>query len=184
MNFVDWNWQHLTLSHLGGGLFDPLYHESVSRIYRTRTRFTKFHDFVPFGICQDPAKLFLKFFSKNIKIFDIKIFWGSSSIGKNWKKLKKKIFEKKLKFWNPYGLRVSHIKFQQNRRQNFFFVSKGGPFGVFAIFKVSLCIRWSTLTDRNGQSDFLDCWNSGIKECLNIKKSIWQQVLGIGMTFH
>ena len=100
------------------------------------------------------------------------------------KKIEKNFFWKKLKFWNPYGLRVSHIKFQQNRRQNFFFVSKGGPFGVFAIFKVSLCIRWSTLTDRNGQSDFLDCWNSGIKGCLNIKKIIWEQVLGAGMTFH
>ena len=65
----------LTLFHLGG-LFDPLYHESVSRIYRTRTRFTKFHDFVLFGICQDPAKLFLKFFSKNIKIFDVEFFFG------------------------------------------------------------------------------------------------------------
>ena len=67
----------------GGGLFDPLYHESVCCIYRTRTRFTKHHDFVPFGICQDPAKLFPTFFSKKFEIFDVEIFWGSSSIGKN-----------------------------------------------------------------------------------------------------
>ena len=58
----------------GGGLFDPLYHVSVCRIYRPRTRFTKIHDFVPFGICQDPVKLLLKFFSKNFEILDVKIF--------------------------------------------------------------------------------------------------------------
>ena len=79
----------LTLFPLGGGgLFDPLYHESVCRIYRTRTRFTKIHDFVPFGICQDPVKPLLRFFSKKFKIFDVEIFWGSSSIRKISKKLK------------------------------------------------------------------------------------------------
>ena len=45
-------------------------------------------------------------------------------------------------------------------------------------------IHWSTLTDRNGGSDFLDCWNSGIKGFLNIKKIILEQVLGVDMTFH
>lgn len=170
INFIAFS---LTLFHLGGGgLFHSLYHESVSRIYRTRTRLTKFHDFVPFGICQDPAKLFLKFFSKNIEIFDVVIFW------------KKFFLKKNLNFEILNGLRVSHIKFQQNRRQKFFFVSKGGPFGVLVIFKVSQCIRLSTLTDINGQSDFHDCWNSGIKGCLNIKKIIWEQVLGAGVTFH
>ena len=100
---------------------------------------------------------------------------------KNWKNF---FLKKTPKFWNPHGQRVSHIKFQQNRRQKKFFVSKGGPFGVFAIFKVSLCIRWSTLTNRNGGLDFLDCWNSCIIGCLNIKKVIWEQVLGADMTFH
>ena len=126
----------------------------------------------------------MDFFSKNIKIFDGEIFLGVLKHRYKLKKIEKSILEKKLKFWNPYGLRVSHIKSQQNRRQNFFFVSMGGLFGVFAIFKFSLCICLSTLTDRNGQSDFLDCWNSGIKGCLNIKKIIWEQVLGAGVTFH
>ena len=88
----------LTLFPLGGGgLFDPLYHESVCRIYRPRTRFTKIHDFVPFGICQDPVKLLLKFFSKKFEILDVKIFWGSSSIRKKWKNFEKFFFEKKAK---------------------------------------------------------------------------------------
>ena len=102
----------LTLFHLGGGLFDPLYHESVCRIYRPRTRFTKIHDFVPFGICQDPVKLLLKFFSKKFEILDVKIFWGSSSIRKKWKNFEKFFFEKKAKIWNPYGQRVSQKKFE------------------------------------------------------------------------
>ena len=88
----------LTLFPLGGGgLFDPLYHESVYRIYRTRTRFTKIDDFVPFGICQDPVKLLLKFFSKKFEILDVKIFWGSSSIRKKWKNFENFFFEKKAK---------------------------------------------------------------------------------------
>ena len=56
----------------------------------------------------------------------------------------------------------------------FFFFSKGGPFGVFAIFEVSLCIHSLTLTDRNRGSDSLDYWNSGIKRCLNKKKQDWK----------
>ena len=49
--------------------------------------------------------------------------------------------------------------------------------------KVSLCKGWWTLTDRNKGSNFLDCWNSGIKRCLNIKKIIWEQFFDVGMTF-
>ena len=71
---------HFPYSTWGGGLFDPLKHESVSRIYRTRTRFTKFHDFVPFGICQDPVKLLLTFFTKKFEKLDVENLWGSSSI--------------------------------------------------------------------------------------------------------
>ena len=55
----------LTLFHMEGGLFDPLHHEFVRCIYRTRTRFTKIHDFVLFSICQDPVKLFLTLFFEN-----------------------------------------------------------------------------------------------------------------------
>ena len=64
----------LTLFHLEGGLFDPLHHEFVRCIYRTRTRFTKIHDFVPFSICQDPVKLFLTLFFENLKFLTSKFF--------------------------------------------------------------------------------------------------------------
>ena len=82
-----------------GGLFDPLYHESVCRIYRTR--FPKIHDFVPFGICQDPVKPLLRFFSKKFKIFDVEIFWGSSSIRKISKKIEKIFSENKINIKGP-----------------------------------------------------------------------------------
>ena len=46
-----------------------------------------------------------------------------------------------LKFhvWNPYGLGISHMKFEQNRRQKIFFLkirktSKGPPFGKIFFF--------------------------------------------------
>ena len=34
----------------------------------------KIHDFVPFGVCHDPVKLFLTYFSNNFEIFDVEIF--------------------------------------------------------------------------------------------------------------
>ena len=37
----------------------------------------------------------------------------------------------KFKTCNPYDLRISHIKFEWNRRQKFFSDSKGGPFDDF-----------------------------------------------------
>ena len=112
-NRFNWlrNGDLLTLFHLGGGLFDPLYHESVCCIYRTRTRFTKLHDFVPFGICQDPAKLFPTFFSKKFEIFDVEIFWGSLSIRKKWKKFQKFFFWK---------IKCAHFLFDQNVRNTWF----------------------------------------------------------------
>ena len=148
----------------------------------------------------------------------------------------------KLKICNHYGLRISHIKFEWNRRQkkiffqrgdplvffwfsknyqrvpplnpkkffvsdstqilceeslghkdcmfwissksetNFFFIFKG-PFGVFPIFKVSIWRYWSTFTDKNRGTDSLECLNSGVNGCLNIKNFIWEQVLGVSTTF-
>ena len=82
----------------GVGLFDKLYHESVCQIYRPSTRFTKIHDFVPFGICQDRVKPLLTFFSRKFEIFDVEIFWGSSSIRKIWKNFENFFFEKNSKF--------------------------------------------------------------------------------------
>ena len=85
-----------------GGLFDLLYKESINHNYRTRTRITKIHDFVPFGICQDPVKLFLTFFSKNFEIFDVKTFWWVLEHEKKMEKnSKKKIFDTFLMLEDP-----------------------------------------------------------------------------------
>ena len=125
----------------------------------------------------------MTFFAKKFEKSDFENFWGSLSIRWKWKEIKKKIFLMKLKIWNPYGLRISHIKFEWNRRQNFFSFSKGGPFGVFLIFKVSIWRYWSTFTDKNRGTDSLECLNSGVNGCLNIKNFIWEQVLGVSTTF-
>ena len=58
--------------------------------------------------------------SKLSKNWISKILGGPQALGKNWKKWKKK-FLMKLKFWNPYDIRVTHIKFEPNQRQFFFF---------------------------------------------------------------
>ena len=89
------------------------------------------------------------------------------------KKNEKEILWKKKKILKSLWSKGLTHRILAKSETNFFFVSNGGPFGVFGIFKVSLCIRWSTLMDRNGGSDFLDCWNCGIKGCLNIKEIIW-----------
>ena len=142
------NWWFLTLFHLGGGLFDPLYHESICRIYRPRTRFTKIHDFVPFGICQDPVKLLLKFFSKKFEIFDVKIFWGSSSIRKISQKIEKMFFEK-----NPQNLKslwskgLTH-KIWVKSETKIFFRFKGGTLWCFSDFR---CLDTQAVIDFDGQ---------------------------------
>ena len=130
-------------------------------------RFPKIHDFVPFAICQDLEKLLLTFFTKKFEKLAIKNFQGSSSIRWKMKKIKKKFFEMKLKIWNPYGLRITHTKFEWNQKQNFFSVSKGGPFGVFLIFKVSMWRHWSRIMDINGGIHSLECWNNDVNGCLN-----------------
>ena len=99
-----------------------------------------------------------------------------------WKKFLSPILMK-FKTCNPYGLRISHTKFEWNRRQKIFLIPKGGPFGVFPIFKVSMSRCWTTFTDINGGTDSLECWNSGVNGCLNIKNFIWRQVLDVSTTF-
>ena len=47
-----------------------------------------------------------------------------------WKKFLSPILMK-FKTCNPYGLRISHTKFEWNQRQKFFPDSKGGPFDDF-----------------------------------------------------
>ena len=136
-------WVVLTLFPLGGGgLFDPLYHESVCCIYKTRTRFTKIHDFVPFGICQDPVKLLLKFFSKKFEILDVKIFWGSSSIRKKWKNFEKFFFEKNPKIW-ILMVKGSHKKNLSKIGDKIFFSFQRGDPLVFFRFSMS----WYTGSD-------------------------------------
>ena len=125
----------LTLFPSGPGYHGPYYHESVCCYPMVGFRFPKIHDFVPFAIFQDLEKLLLTFFTKKFEKWDVENFWGSSSIRWKWEKIKKKFFLMKLKIWNPYGLRISHIKFEWNRRQKNFFFPKGGPFGIFLIFK-------------------------------------------------
>ena len=140
-----------------GGLFDPLYHESVCRIYRTR--FPKIHDFVPFGICQEPVKPLLRFFSKKFKIFDVEIFWGSSSIRKISKKIEKFFLKKNPKIWNPYGLRISHIKFEWNRRQKKNFFPKF--FHFFLMLEDPqkiLTSKISNFLEKNFRSSFTGSW--------------------------
>ena len=107
------------------------------------------------------------FLQKKSKNWLSKIFRGPRALGEKWKKIKKKIFEMKLKIWNPYGLRITHTKFESNQRQNFFSVSKGGPFGVFLIFRVSMWRHWLTIMDIKGGIDSLECWNSDVNGCLN-----------------
>ena len=82
----------LTLFYLGGGHYGPPYHISIGCYRAVRGRFTKFHDFVPFGICQDPVKLLLTFFTKKFEKLDVENFWGSSSIRWKWEKIKKNFF--------------------------------------------------------------------------------------------
>ena len=73
----------------------------------------------------------MTFFTRKFEKWDVENFWGSSSIRWKWEKIKKKFFLMKLKIWNPYGLRISHIKFEWNRRQKFFFPKGGDPLIFF-----------------------------------------------------
>ena len=174
----DFYWP-LTLFPSGPGHYGPYYHESVCCYPMVGGRFPKIHDFVPFAICQDLEKLLLTFFTKKFEKLAIKNFQGSSSIRWKMKKIKKYFFEMKLKIWNPYGLRITHTKFESNQRQKFFSVSKGGPFGVFLIFRVSMWRHWLTIMDIKGGIDSLECWNSDVNGCLNnqrnyLETNFWQ----------
>ena len=113
----------LTLFPSGLGHYGRYYHESVCCYHLVRGRFPKIHDFVLFAICQDPEKLLLTIFTKKIEKLAVKIFQGSLSIGWKEKNFFKKKIQMKLKIWNPYGLRITHTKFETNQRQKFFSVS-------------------------------------------------------------
>ena len=54
--------------------------------------------------------------------------------------------------------------------KEFLILPKGGPFD-------NLCLRWLTLTGKNGQTDTLECWNSDVNWCLTLKndQNIWLQ---------
>ena len=60
-----------------------------------------------------------------------------------------------------------------------FSISKGGPFGVFLIFRVSMWRHWLTIMDIKGGIDSLECWNSDVNGCLNnqrnyLETNFWQ----------
>ena len=151
----------------GGGHYGPPDHISIGCYRAVRGRFTKFHDFVPFGICQDPVKLLLTFFTKKFEKLDVETFWGSLSIRWKWEKIKKKIFLMKLKIWNPYGLRISHIKFEWNRRPKKIFFSKGGTLWYFSDFQK--IIKGPFESEKNFVSDSTQilCVKSlGHKDCM------------------
>ena len=122
---------------------------------------------------------FWHFFKNNLKNWPLKIFRGPWALGEMRKKSKKKNFAMKLKIWNPFGLRITQAKFEWNQRQKFFSISKGGPFDVILIFKVSMWRRWSTIMDINGGIDSLERWNSDVNWCPNnqwnyLETNFWQ----------
>ena len=131
----------------GGKLFDPLYHKSLCLIYKTWTRFTKIHDFVPFGICQDSVKPLLTFFSKKFEIFDIKIFWGSSSIRKISQKIEK-IFWKKTQNLKSLWSKGLTKKIWVKSETKIFFRFKGGTLWCFSDFR---CLDTQAVINFDGQ---------------------------------
>ena len=56
-----------------------------------------------------------------------------------------------------------------------FFVSKGGPFGAFPIFKVSISRHWSSLKDIIGGTHSFECWNIDVDRCQNVQNSNWNK---------
>ena len=99
---------------------------------------------------------FWYFFRKNLKFWTSKFFGGPRALGKNGKILKN-FFLKKTQNLKSLGSKGLTHKFWVKSETIFFFISKGGPFDVFPIFEVLIHRQWSTLTDRNGGSDFFDC---------------------------
>ena len=119
-----------------GGSLRPSYHEYVCSFHRWKPRFTKKHDFVPFGICQDTVKLLLTFFFKQFEKLDVKDFLGSQALVKNLKKNETQNFKS---LWSEGLIHKIWAKFETK----VFFCSKG-PFDVFLSFKVSMSSLWRT----------------------------------------
>ena len=122
------------------------------------------------------------FLKKNLKFLKSKFFRGPLALNENWNKFKNHFLKITQILKSLWSKGFTHKIWAIGDKN--FFCFKGESFGVFAIFEVSLYTHWLTLTHKNGESDFLDYWTSGLKWCLNIKKVIWEQVLGLGMTFH
>ena len=105
---------------------------------------------------------------------------------KSWPFSVKKIFvsdSTQIFFVKSLGHKDCMFRISSKSETIFFSFSKGGPFGVFPIFKVSIWRYWLTFMDINGEIDSFECWNSGVNGCLNIKNFIWEQVLGVSATF-
>ena len=90
------------------------------------------------------------------------------------KKNEKKFFDEtqNLKFLGSKGF--THKIWVKLETKNFF-LSKGGPFGAFLIFKVSISRHWSSLKDINGGTDSFECWNIDVDGCQNVQNSIWNK---------
>ena len=108
----------------------PPYHISRGCSRAGRGRFTKFHDFVPFGICQDPVKLLLTFFIKKFEKSDFENFWGSSSFSRKWKKIKKIFFDETQNLESLWSQDLTHKIWVKSETKNFFF-QRGDPLVFF-----------------------------------------------------
>ena len=100
--------------HGGGGPLWPGWPRTAWRFCRDRGRFTKIHDFVPFGTRQMPDKPFLEFFFEEVGKLGVKNFRGSSSIRQKTEKSKKNYFfcKKSYFFWLNLYCICSQLSFE------------------------------------------------------------------------
>ena len=124
----------LTLFYTGGGLYGPDDHKSFCRFQSTRVRLTKLFDFVisnlSFNWVKSVFPFVFEFFEKSRREkfrhpnwLGVKKIFGSDSAQIS---CVKSLGHKDFKFW------IS----SKSETKNFFF-PKGGPFGIFLIFKKS-----------------------------------------------
>ena len=136
----------LTLFRMGGPLW-PGQLESVCRFHRVRDRLTKVLDFVLYKIYQVLWKSFLEFFFWNFWKTEFQKFWGSSSVSRKLKKLKKNcIFWRKLYF---FLLNMNCICSQLFFEVYNIYVAKKFEILIFFAWKISFLIfviRWPGTT--------------------------------------
>ena len=96
---------------------------------------------------------------------------GPQALGKNGKTWKKIFFDETQNLKSLWSKDCTHEMWVK-LETIFFFVSKGGPFGAFLIFKVSISRHWSSLKDMNGGTESFECWNIDVDGCQNVQNSI------------